>query len=458
MGEKDCRNSATPVEVLVLEAASGGVLALTSQCNLNCFFCSNRQNPPGVEVLRIAPRTLAQVAEALSFVDPAGPVTIGESATRVVEGEPFTHPQILEVLELVRRTLPRAAIRITTNGSLLDRRAAEVLARLGNVEVCLSLNSASLLGRGLLTGDENPAAALKAPHLLREYGVPFHGSIVALPHVVGWADLEETVLRLAEDGARTVRLFLPGFTRLAPPALVFGPGLWEELAVFAKHFGAGTGVPVLCEPPLVGDLKPQVAGVMAGTPAAAVGLSAGDVLLTVNGVAALSRVHAFEMVHHAASPLLDVQRGKEVFQVRLPKRAGERPGLVVEWDLDPALVDALAGEVRRRRARRVLVLASQLGRPLLEAGILAFGGSDLKIEVMAVENRFFGGSIACAGLLTVADFQEALEERWSGKRPPFDLILLPGAAFDARGRDLTGRSYRELEEKCGVPAVPVGRQ
>jgi len=451
----------TPAEVLVAQAASRGVLALTSQCSLRCLFCSNRQNPPGVEAVTMAPSTPSQVEEALSFVDPAGPVVIGESATRVVEGEPFTHPQILDILKLVRRKLPAAPIRITTNGSLIGRREAEALAELGGVEVCLSLNSASVLGRALLCGDENPKAALAAPGLLAECGVPFHGSAVALPHVVGWADLEETVTFLAESGALTVRLFLPGYTRLAPPALVFGPGLWDELDEFARRLCAQTGVPVLCEPPLLKDLTPRLAGVIKGTPAAAAGLMAQDVVLTVGGEPAKSRVHAFSLMQKAAFPFLEVQRGEEVLQVCLAKRAGERPGVVAEWDADPALVDAMAKEVRRRRARSALVLASQMGRALLEEGICAFGGADPAvdvIDVITVENRFFGGSIGCAGLLTVADFGEALEERWGGKRPPYDLILLPGTAFDVRGRDLTGRSYRELEERSGVPAVPVGRQ
>ncbi|HBT48022.1 MAG TPA: hypothetical protein DEA73_09165, partial [Peptococcaceae bacterium] len=49
------------------------------------------------------------------------------------------------------------------------------------------------------------------------------------------------------------------------------------------------------------------------------------------------------------------------------------------------------------------------------------------VEVCAVPNRFFGGSIACAGLLTVADFVQGWEEksrRKCGVQP--DLILLPG--------------------------------
>lgn len=51
----------------------------------------------------------------------------------------------------------------------------------------------------------------------------------------------------------------------------------------------------------------------------------------------------------------------------------------------------------------------------------------------------------------MTDFRTAVEEFLGGKpgKKP-RLALLPGLAFDHRGRDLTGRSYLELEEMFGI--------
>ena len=41
---------------ILLEAVSrDNILPLTSSCNLHCLFCSNRQNPPGVQTFSFAP-------------------------------------------------------------------------------------------------------------------------------------------------------------------------------------------------------------------------------------------------------------------------------------------------------------------------------------------------------------------------------------------------------------------
>jgi len=72
-----------------------GVLPLTSECNMRCVFCSNRFNPPGVRVAFIRPRAPAEVVDSLDELAPAERVVIGESATRICEGEPFTHPEVV---------------------------------------------------------------------------------------------------------------------------------------------------------------------------------------------------------------------------------------------------------------------------------------------------------------------------------------------------------------------------
>ena len=451
------------VENLILQGVvNGNILPLTSTCNMNCLFCSHKQNPADLLVYHIPPRDLRDIKETISYMNPACPVIIGESVTRIIEGEPFTHPDIDGILELIRDGFAETPIRITTNGSLLDEKRVAKLAALSRVELNLSLNSATLEGRRLLMGDAQAQRSVRSPLLLAEYGLAFHGSVVAMPHLVGWQDIRCTVKYLADAGAVTVRVFLPGFTKFSPNNLRFGPELLTELDSFLENLRQETDTPLLCEPPIIGELTPVVIGVISASPAANAGVNRGDVVVAVDGAAVATRVEAFETVFRSASPLLDLKRGNKRLQVRLSKNSNVSSGLVMEYDLHPRLCLEIGQMVRSRRANNTLLLTGVLAAPVLEMALDRFyrvrdeglGGSNGDrdgIKVLAVPNRYFGGSIQAAGLLTVADFSEALQEYCETEACSLpDLVLLPGLAFDNRGRDLTGRFYMELGEMYGV--------
>jgi hypothetical protein len=60
--------------------------------------------------------------------------------------------------------------------------------------------------------------------------------------------------------------------------------------------------------------------------------------------------------------------------------------------------------------------------------------------------EFFGGSIMSAGLLTNHDIYRHFAQRKS----KLDLLLLPGIIYDLFGNDLTGESYKKLEQKLQI--------
>jgi hypothetical protein len=59
-----------------------------------------------------------------------------------------------------------------------------------------------------------------------------------------------------------------------------------------------------------------------------------------------------------------------------------------------------------------------------------------------VTSSYFGGSINCAGLLTISDFARALSE--IEDLGCYSKILLPAIAFDSTGRDMRGMHYLTL--------------
>lgn len=441
-------------QLVVLTAARYNILPLTSTCNLRCVFCSHQQNPPGVEVITLAPLTLHQIEDLLDYLDGKRKIVIGESATRLVEGEPLTHPCFFPIMHRLRRRFPQTPVEITTNGLLLDRQKVAVLKELKPLEMNLSINSVTPAGRLKLLGIRGTIPVLEGLENLTQAGILWQGSVVAYPTLVGWEDMRTTIRSLATVGAATIRVFLPGFTRLAPPPLRFDPGtLRRELEGFLEELREELAIPLLLEPPLLRNLTPAVAGVLAGSPAEAAGLRRGDVILSVDGKSPRSRVEAFNLISWAGQRKLKIKRrdkrgnGNPEEEVILELRPGQKSGLVFEWDCDPELLNLVQAACQRYQTRRALLYTSELAFEVLK---LMLKPMSAVVEVQPVRNRFFGGSIACAGLLTVSDFIRAWQEGQGAKLNP-DLILLPGLAFDFWGRDLVGRHYEEMARITGIP-------
>ncbi|MDW7650682.1 MAG: DUF512 domain-containing protein [Bacillota bacterium] len=432
---------------LLSAVSRDNVLPLTSRCNLSCVFCSHRQNPPDIATFAVPPLPRETAMEAAQFLDPDKKVVIGESATRLNEGEPFTHPDIIPILQNLRRMLPATPLSVTTNGTLLTRDLVSELAALQPLEITVSLNSATEAGRRLVLKDPEPKRAIAAISYLQQQRIPFHGSLVAMPHLTGWHDMTETTGFLADAGAQTVRVFLPGYTRLAVDKLRFPLSLWTAVTAWAKERTADLGMPVISEPALCNNTTPEVCGIIRETPAAKAGMQPGDIICTVDGKTPRSRVDAFERARRAANPVLDVMRAGRKLSFSLNKKSREAPGFVVHYDFPAGRMDQLAAEIHQVQPDRTLLLASEFGHPLLQ--IVTAAMQLLNVSVQAVPSLFFGGSIKSAGLLTVRDFLAAATQ--AAQSGPYKLILLPREAFDHRGLDLLGVSPDSLARHLSVP-------
>lgn len=430
------------------EAEAAGVLPLTSTCNISCVFCSNRWNPPGLRVFRLPPRSLAEVEAALAGMSHLDEVVIGESASRVLEGEPLTHPDFGAILRVARRLVPQAVIKVTTNGLLLDAGLAGLLADLGPVEVTLSLNTASPEAYRRLHGIEADPA--RAPGLLRRAGIPFHGSVVAVPALAGRKDLTETVRRLEAWGALSCRVFVPGHTSLTPrETAVLLPGR-AEVAALVEEARGSTRLPLTLDPPEITDLAARLAGVIPGSPADRAGLRAGDVLTDVEGTSPVCRVDAFRRSREALARRgrcrLEVAGRGPVVLSAGPGRP-VRTGLVMDCDVDPADAGAVRRVAAAEGSGRVLILTSTLASGPLRLALASPGfGPQPACRVTPVPSTTFGGSIGCAGLLTVADVERTLAGLLATGQGPAagEVVLLPRIAFDRSGVDLVGRSPAEL--------------
>jgi organic radical activating enzyme len=443
------RTGAPSIEALIYQTQKQGILPLSSVCGASCIFCSNKYNPPTCETLLIPPRSLKDIKETLAFLEASsGAIVIGESVTRISEGEPLSHPQFLEVIRMVRRSIPKRPIKVTTNGMLLTDELIDALAEL-DVSLTVSLNTLSK--RKEIMGDTDDKRTIRAVSRLRGR-LSFEGSIVALPFLTGWEDLGDTVNFLLSSGAEGVRVMAPSFSKFHPLFEKMPSDTWNKLRQFITKNFSRSKYPVIVEPQSLDDLEPRIEHVLPNTPAANAGLKKGEVIVKVQGKPVFSRKDAFTMAWEFASPEISVFRDGGIVDVRVVKERRSPPGFVIFDDLDKD--QWMDWEVRSgvRRGRDVLVLTSSMAKPIIEA---ALRNRNLEAKVVAVRSLFFGGNIQASGLLTIRDYLEAYRLETNNGYDPA-LVTLPARSFDPWGRDLEGVHWKYFVEETGKPVVLAG--
>jgi len=102
------------------------------------------------------------------------------------------------------------------------------------------------------------------------------------------------------------------------------------------------------------------------------------------------------------------------------------------------------------RVGKITLVCGTLIAPVLERRAAELSG--VAVEVVPVENHFFGPAVTVSGLLTGRDVIEALQGRDLG-----DVVFLPRAMFDASGElTLDNMSLAAIEDALGVRVEVAG--
>lgn len=136
-------------------------LIITSECNIDCFYCHNEGQRKGTSYM--SPALVYALAEAIPPSSEVREVTVSG-------GEPLLHPDVAEIVRIARSVSPRATL--VTNGVLADTDTLERLTRAGLTKLRLGLDSLRL-GKprpspGYLSHDYEPA---KLVDLARSLGL-----------------------------------------------------------------------------------------------------------------------------------------------------------------------------------------------------------------------------------------------------------------------------------------------
>ncbi|MTI46759.1 MAG: DUF512 domain-containing protein [Firmicutes bacterium] len=442
-------------DIILHTIQNHNILPITSACNTNCIFCSHKFNSQDLNVYKLPQISIEDIEVMVSFLNPGRKIIIGESATRIVEGEPFLRRDILDILRIIRKSFKKETIEITTNGTGLTEEKIKILKEFEPIELNISLNSASEPGRQLLQGDRNPKRAIEGVKLLSKYNICFHGSIVAMPMEVGYKDIYETILFLDNNNCKTIRLLTPGFAKGSVIKFNFFE-LRKELDKFISKIQQEVGATILLEPPIITNLKPVVEGIIEGGIAHNSGIRAGDIIYKVNDYEPKTRVDCFNYIFRSKNPTLKIKRlcsgNIDNIEIYMTKGKNTSPEFVMLYDISSDTREEILEVIRRNRAKNPIVLTSEIGIDVMEK-LLDEEIKSGMLSVKVVKNTYFGGSIKSAGLLLVEDFIKEINEIKENNVP--DLIIISSKPFDYLEKDLKGNSLYDIEDKTKIKVEAI---
>lgn len=441
-------------EMIIQSAKEDNILPIISRCDANCIFCSHKNNPSDVRVVSVGTRSLNDIKKTLPYLNGDQVITIGESASNIIEGEPTLHPEFEEIMKAIRQAHPHAPISITTNGRYLTEELVSYLHKIGNMRINFSINSATVDGRHRLMNDtiEQADTAIHSVDLMKKYQISFTASMVGMPNITGYDDIRHTISYLAEHGASSISIFMPGFSSYVKEDIFPDPdNIYNELKDFIDHLSTEIPCPVLLEPSYVSDLTPVVSGVLHYSPAWNAGIRRGDIILSVNGQVPRSRVEAWNLLEGSGTKNVQLKSGKKQRHLTFKNLENGLSGVTMEYDFDMRQAEYLQNVIMTAPGK-VLALCSEFAYPLLCSVYEFLGFPKECYTIKLVKNHTFGGTIRAAGLLTNKDFVAAYDEYCNEFGAP-DAILMPAIAYNYLGKDLCGHHFNEFKDYVKKPIV-----
>lgn len=440
------KNKRSKEEIIFKTVKEDNILPITSICKLNCIFCSHKNNPPEVETYSFGHLNFELIKTMIEFLDPTQPVFIGESASKIIEGEPFVHPDIYKILEYLRQRWPQIEIKITSSGSFIELKKIDSLNKLKPLELNISLNGPDPEERVFLMNDSKPDNVFKLLPELKKNKINFEASIVSMHHLKGFEYLKRSFDFLEKYSPQSLRVFLAGFSNYADQDLAVDSSEYYRLNNFINKQRTNYSYPIIIEPQLISSLSADVNNVIANSAAADADLKSGDLILKVNEKKVKSRVDAFYKIKSAKNPKVELMRGQKIINTIIKKEKNTSSGLILSYDLSLNQINKIKAYAeaskKNGKNKKTFIISSQLAYSFFKKMLNTYLNSNYSLELLKAKNYFFGGSIVAAGLLCNQDLIKTI----TAANLEVDRILLPEIIYDYYGNDLLGEHYSELED------------
>lgn len=445
--------------------------SFSGYCNCRCQFCLEEGNPGGRIPYCKGQReylSMSQVKTRLKYFDEKTHMNLPRANTLFME--PFMNPHCLEILSAAKKAFPNNFIWVETNGTFLKRDVIRRLSDIGVDEVLISLNSATPEIRKSLMRDNHPEVAIEAVRLLRDFKIPFTGSVVPWPSVA-FEDLEKTIRYLDENEALSIRIYLPAHTKFHPPDKLFDEKFFRGSIRFINGLRNEIRTPIIFIPSLYvnNDNVPRIIGVIKNSPADKAGIKPNDIILGVESFDTWTHFEAnYYMKELSKRPFrlridrdgkangISIQPPSE-YKYPYTKRVSSfisKTGIVMHDGFQLTDIRRLVKILVRSHPKKVLFLSTKIMKPLFKEQLKRFceeGLGDIDFRIEVPEHRFWGGNIFIGGIYMVSDFVECAKRMLTDKRFVPDLIIIPSSPFSEWGKDIMGEPYAELERRVGIP-------
>ena len=445
-----------PKEDILMSMLRGlNQLVVTTACNINCIFCSRKFNPFKGSYFH---RKFTDIKAELRLFNPNNSIKVNASVSRLTDGEPFTHPRIWDVLNLIREYFPYKGIErfsdrlyITTNGTYLTEDYLKRLEGLKGVRLVHSINSTDVKDWMKLSNASEKLAriATDVPKIIKGFDLDYSPSIVALPKVIGFEGIEKTIRDLDNHDAKTLRVFLPTYTKYASKEeqeiLTCDK---ERLFDLINRLNKELKIKILMYPQIFEDITPRLEGYEN------VDIHPSDEILSINKVKVFSRTHAQRYLLNNRLSIVHLRSGNKERKVMVYFKNIQNINYIDERvNLDCSFMPKDI-ETVTKGYKNILVLHSVAGEKAIKASFRKAVEwcediQDKKFYFQTVHNDFYQGSVLCGGLLMCSDYKKYLQKFIDENFKP-DLVLMSRRSFDLLGRDLLRDSIYDVCEDLGV--------
>jgi membrane-associated protease RseP (regulator of RpoE activity) len=462
---------------------------LSWSCHASCRFCLHKNDPEGYWTRSGRwKKTVDEIKTRFKYYVPS------EHALFQTQDYSFFdilgHPKILEVLRQTRKKT-KGVIQFTTHGDALTRDFIEALLEFQPLFFMISLNSANPRTRKWLMNNKNPETAIQCLPILRKNMIPYAVSIVPW-YENTLNDLTETILYADRNDAYLIRVNLDAYSQFFTGAnrrelQSNRLKCWKKTIERVRSIRKRVQTPILFQPSLFEEnlydeagCEAVINGVIKNSPAHRCGIRHGDIIVQIDSFVVPFKTLASNILRayqlsNISKLTLRLKHGKRQRTVTLAEdfthgsNGASYPhiacfpdvgnalnpfypyGILLQETLNPKHLRDIEEIIAEHDAKNVLFLSSSLMKPTFlqvvqDTGFLR----DKKVNfwIDAPQNtHFLGGSIVVGDLLVVDDYVECI----TNQQHPIDLVIIPSTPFGRWGRDISGKTYKEVERRTGIP-------